>query len=244
MTDSDRQLLSPKTHHSKPDAALIAYSSNHWLRAMVQAVPYVGGSIDTLLAGAGEKLESERVQDFLEKLDEELNRLTTRPSTLPSEELYDLTITIIEKITRTRSAGKRKRFAILMARQIQRNVRWDESEVVARLLGEMTDLHILVLNEAAAAPVCKKPFAGLQAFQLLQHNRQSLSEIVTLTTRLPDSDPQHLQLVCAELVGRGLLHDEGVGRLDTSAMEIFVLTDFGRWFLDWISEASYINSPK
>jgi hypothetical protein len=48
--------------------------------------------------------------------------------------------------------------------------------------------------------------------------------------------PGTIRLVCAELVALGLLHDEGVGRLSTPAMEYFVATDISRWFMKWIIE--------
>lgn len=35
------------------------------LRAIVQVIPYVGGSLDTLLTDSGQKMKWNRVEDFL-----------------------------------------------------------------------------------------------------------------------------------------------------------------------------------
>jgi hypothetical protein len=42
-----------------------------------------------------------------------------------------------------------------------------------------------------------------------------------------------LRLACSELVARGLLHDEGVGRWDSTAMTYFIATDLAAWLANW-----------
>ena len=41
-------------------------------------------------------------------------------------------------------------------------------------------------------------------------------------------------MVCAELVSRGLLYDEGIGRWDVKSMEYFTATKLAEWWLKWI----------
>lgn len=43
-------------------------------------------------------------------------------------------------------------------------------------------------------------------------------------------------------MSRGLLLDEGVGRLDTSTMGFFILTKLGEWFLDWVANSDCSSS--
>jgi len=45
-----------------------------------------------------------------------------------------------------------------------------------------------------------------------------------------------LQMICSELVSKGLLHDKGVSYTDREAMELFVATDLAKWLMDWVRE--------
>ncbi|MEA3195492.1 MAG: hypothetical protein QOD26_3825 [Betaproteobacteria bacterium] len=55
-----------------------------------------------------------------------------------------------------------------------------------------------------------------------------------LEAALPDVPLNSIRAICAELVARGLMHDEGIGRWDTAALEYLALTDFGQDFLEWV----------
>jgi hypothetical protein len=54
------------------------YGSLSLVRAAVQTVPYFGGAIDTLLASQGAKWQQERINDFMVKLDADLNDLKSQ----------------------------------------------------------------------------------------------------------------------------------------------------------------------
>jgi hypothetical protein len=86
------------------------------------------------------------------------------------------------------------------------------------------------------APMCGEPFSDLRVVTLkddplITKNGISARKLHEVFPKIP----QHgLFLLCAELVSRGLLKDEGIGRLDVRSMEYFVITDLAEWFISWI----------
>ncbi len=51
------------------------YASTSLIRAGVQLIPSFGGALDTILASAGVKLQQEKINDFMQRLDSDLNEL-------------------------------------------------------------------------------------------------------------------------------------------------------------------------
>jgi len=51
------------------------YSKQIVIRALIQAIPYIGSSLDTLFAGKGNQIQFERLKHFLEILKEKLEKI-------------------------------------------------------------------------------------------------------------------------------------------------------------------------
>ncbi len=108
--------------------------------------------------------------------------------------------------------------------------------MAASLLRDLTETHVAILEAASQALVCARPFEGLRVVTLHMEEKASGATSLPRRDALAFVKAEAIAMACSELVSRGLLLDEGVSRLDTSAMEFFVLTDLGRWFLDWLAE--------
>jgi hypothetical protein len=93
------------------------------------------------------------------------------------------------------------------------------------------------MKEAREAPESKFPFEGHRVVSLLDSLEDELSgaEPVPLQEKL-DYSKRDLHIACAQLVSKGLLHDQGIGILSTVSMQYFVLTDAGQWFCDWFMD--------
>jgi hypothetical protein len=218
--------------------ASLWYANQTLVQALVEAVPMVGGSFNTLLAGAGIKRKEQRVLHFISELRHELEHVKEAPAGLDRDELTDFLIDTTERVSRSRSADKRVRFARLVSGQILQPRDWDEAEMSARLLDDLTDLHIKILAAAVNASMCDAPFDGLRVVALSDWPQDSKAErkpllLPQLLTVAQDT----VRMACAELLSRGLLHDEGIGRWDGKAMEVFVATPLAVNFLQWIGEA-------
>ena len=215
------------------------YADAFPLRSVIQAIPILGGSLDTMLAGLGARWQYDRLVDFVSAVDTRLRGVEcyeSVPEIEPSEPLYDFVMKVFDHVVRSRSARKREAFAAIVATQVIEQKPWDEAEAATRLLADLSDLDVTVLTTAASAPICEAPFNGLRVVTL---SAKALGGGVTVLRSVVSGAPEHLlRLACSELVARGLLHDEGSGRLSVGAMEYFVVTELGHWFLAWLSDSS------
>jgi|SRR2546426_5022079 len=214
------------------------YGEQISLRALVQAIPYVGGSLDTLLVGQGAQIQKRRVEEFLKDLDQRMRLVENVQVLKPTDELFDLMINAFDGVVRTRSQEKRKRFASVVASQISAPREWDEADAALRLVNQLTDFHVAILTVARNAPLCGAPFEGLRVITLAP--KPLGDEAVVKPTFLPSALPGYsepvLRMACSELVGHGLLHDEGIGRWDGKPLLYFIATDLTAWFFAWLAK--------
>ena len=210
------------------------YSKQIVIRALIQTIPYIGSSLDTLFAGKGSQIQFERLKHFLEILKEKLEKIEKDIYIQPSEEFFDLMVNIFDGVIKTRIKEKRERFAnIIINKIINESTRWDEAEIATRLLKELDEIHIRILIEGINAPICGSPFNGLKVITL-KESKSNIQGPVDLKEKFPEYEIEVLRMVCAELVSRGLLYDEGIGRWDVKSMEYFTATKLAEWWLKWI----------
>nr|MDA3797992.1 hypothetical protein [Kiritimatiellia bacterium] len=154
----------------------------------------------------------------------------------PSEELFDFLIQSFESVIKTRSGLKRQRFAEIFAKQIVKQSDWEEAETATRFLQELNDLHILILQEAITTLPCSDPFNGLRVIALNENplGNESENPPKEITKSLSSYSKLALRMGCAELMSKGLLYDEGIGRLSVKALEYLAPTELADWFINWI----------
>lgn len=218
------------------DQAVERYSSTDTLRVAVQLVPVIGGAIDTILSGRGSRLQLVRLERFISQLHDRLVQVETGNINLDGEDFVDFMITCLEKASRARTPKKSQRFAEIVATQVAEARPWDEADMAARLLADLEDIHMSILSAALAAPEGMNAFAGVKVVALKSQPGETLLDGL-LAPLLNELGNQYslisLRLACSELVARGLLHDEGVGRWDSVAMTYFVATDLATWLSNW-----------
>ena len=214
------------------------YSEQYIVRSAIQAIPSVGGTIDTLIAGRASQIQLERIEDFVKVLADRMAGVERVAADLNDEAFADLVLGTFEKVTRTRSHEKRIRFAEIIANQVARPASWEDPEDAVRLVSDLEDIHIEVLNTAVTARECTGSFSGLRVVSLKDRSADGSTEYEPIF--LPDvfrqSGAAKLRMACAELVGKGLLRDEGLGRWDTKAMEFFAPTELADWLIEWITD--------
>lgn len=218
------------------DRAVERYASADTLRVAVQLVPVIGGAIDTILSGRGTRLQLARLERFIAQLHIRLLQVEASNISVESDDFVDFMITCLEKASRARTPEKSQRFAEIVATQVAEARPWDEADMAARLLADLEDIHMSVLSAALAAPEGMNAFAGLGIVALKSHPEETLLDGLSapLLNELGDQYSLiSLRLACSELVARGLLHDEGVGRWDSVAMTYFVATDLATWLANW-----------
>ncbi len=232
----DRTDAKPATAVSKLQQRYVDIVS---LRASVQAIPYIGGSLDTLLAGRTAQIHLERVEKFASDLADRLTVIEGASANLNDEAFADLMLSVFEKVARTRSDQKRSRFAEIITNQVAKPTPWDEPESAVRLLSDLEDIHIEIIDAALGAPIAEGAFSGLRVISLAAEPIDSGNQNapISLLTSFPLYGTASLRMACAELTAKGLLHDEGIGRWDMGAMKNFVPTDLAQWLSGWITQA-------
>jgi len=211
------------------------------LRTAVQAIPYIGGALDTLLSGHAGKIQEARFQSFLEELDSRLHRLENIAEVEPDEEFFDFMLNVFDGVLRSKSKEKRAHFASIVANQVKNKREWGEADTAIRLLMELSEIHVVVLREALNAPVCGPPFDGLRVISLVEQplGEKNGKRPLALTEVLPEYTNLALRMACSELASRALLHDEGISHWDIGALEYLVTTNLASWFIDWISNETH-----
>ena len=219
-----------------------SYGEMYPLRAAIQGIPVIGSPLDTLLAGAGAKWQAERLEAFIIDLTQQLEKIRKPVHELtPDEPLYDFVKQVFDEIIRHRSEEKRKRFANIVIKQVIEHHPWEEAETAARFMADLTEQHVDVLATAVDAPICTEPFEGLRVVTLIDWNKKSTTQQLPLDLRevFPNLSILALRMYCSELIARGLIHDEGIGRWDAHACEHFRPTELGDWFISWVRKTAY-----
>lgn len=213
------------------------YLSNTPLRAVIAAIPLIGGSFDALLSGEGAKIQYERIKKHLDYLHERLEKLEVGNELEPNGALWDLLVRTFDGVARGRSDEKRKRYASIIVRQVNDNGDINEAIDAVDLLSDLNDIHIEVLRVALNTSPCNDGvFEGLPvvAIKGMRDDEKKPSVPTLLETHLPDYNTEMLRIASAQLVSKGLLHDEATGRASIPGMKYFIITGAGKWFIDWI----------
>lgn len=213
------------------------YADATGLRALVQTVPYIGGSIDTLFAGKGSKIQISRIEDLLQQLQSQLFKLSDKPE-YDEEALLDLVIMAMENAIKARASEKRKIYAGIVAKHISENRDIEESEMAMRVAASLSLVHLKILHIIYSSSPCGAPFEGLQVLTITRQtpNLENQHKPLILVDELKEFSESVLRNACSELVSKGLLYDEGIGRWDSKAMEYLATTDTGNWLLTWLND--------
>lgn len=213
------------------------YGQQTWFRALIQAIPYAGGSLDTLISAKGQKWREERISYYISEFSKDIDSLNDKFEKIMSEEFFDLFRSHIENVDKTRSKSKIKRFANLLLNQIERQANWDEPEIATRILNALTDSHVMILKSICSAPICIKPFEGLRVSiiePITTKDYQPTPEFHILNEKFPKIPKYQLRLLVTELMSWGLVQDEGIGRYGGTSMEKFTPLETAEWLLSWI----------
>lgn len=107
------------------------YGEQTIIRAGVNAIPFVGGSIDILLSSSGQTFVTKRIENFIYELQNEISFLQKdkiNNKYLESEEGFDLIIKSFNSASKTRQQEKLKLYARIVAGAITEGKEYDEDE--------------------------------------------------------------------------------------------------------------------
>ncbi|MEJ1221740.1 hypothetical protein [Sediminicola sp. 1XM1-17] len=134
----------------KVENLLNKYSDSTLFRAGVNAIPYVGGTLDILLSSGIQKKSQERFQSLLSELEYQLKCIEgdkLNYTYLESEEFYDLFVQISNLAVRTRLQEKIKIYANILTSSLilefQNNTK---AEDVLNIIEGLTENDIILIK--------------------------------------------------------------------------------------------------
>jgi hypothetical protein len=235
MADEGKALIRAEVRHVAQ--ATDWYEGSRLLRAAVAALPMFGGSLDLILSGGASARAKRRIDDFIAEVEQRLKQLGDRVATIPDQDgLVDVTRQVLNRVATTRTAEKRQRFANIVLHQAITGSALNDIEDAVELLERLSDLDIAVLTIGLTKAEHELPGGQRVVWLARRRSMSDTTGVGSLSLELPQASLEQLTFSCAKLVSYGLFLDEGVGRLDTGALEYFRPTELASWFAAWICE--------
>jgi hypothetical protein len=100
------------------EAVALAYSENTVLRAVVNAIPWIGGSLDVLLSAKGQAIVHDRIMTFLDILHRrmaQVEAVLARQAQLESPQFFDTIVAGFEAAARTPDVDRQEHIAAILA---------------------------------------------------------------------------------------------------------------------------------
>ncbi|MEM7106437.1 MAG: hypothetical protein AAF502_25135 [Bacteroidota bacterium] len=124
------------------------------LRALIEAIPYVGGSINTMIDHRN-RVKQKRLNHFVELLRqyfEGQKEDRIKLHVLDTEEFGDLFESVISRVVKTKSEEKLNRFKNILVNQLSESQKFDFSETYLDLVFFLSDKQIEILILHAMIP--------------------------------------------------------------------------------------------
>ncbi len=131
----------------KISQALQIYSKKTVLRAVVNAIPWVGGSLDVVLSSGGQRIIEERIKRLFEQLGADMEKLkedSIEKSFIETEEFFDLLRKVIESSTKTREQQKIELYSRILRNSLLKDTQGKE----------MAEDYLSALTELSVKEVC------------------------------------------------------------------------------------------
>ena len=132
------------------------YSESLPLKLLIQNIPYIGTSLDTILSETGNKWREKRLQTLIQTLDEKIRALEITDQDIiiqmerkvNSEEFYDFFIQTGQKSALTHSKEKITRFANILKNYLFKEISEDYLiEVFLDITDNLSDIEISALSK-------------------------------------------------------------------------------------------------
>jgi hypothetical protein len=163
------------------------YSKIPLLRAFVNAIPYIGGSLDVVLSEQWNAIYERRVEHLLHQLSEDLKNLEDKVDKeyITSEGFFDLVYKILQESVKTRLDEKRKLFSKIIRDSITTQRDTQETEEVIDIIISMNqkDLYFLIQIEAFTKTAPAHDFIAEKISPFINDKNFDVDEVVRMLYR-------------------------------------------------------------
>jgi len=209
------------------------YENNTALRAVVNVIPYIGSSLDVLFASKGKEIIQKRINTFLSELHLEMEKVKEEKvdkAYLESEEFFDLLISALEKVSKTRSKRKISLYAKILknAVLVDKVKDHDEPEKYLSVVAELSEDEIL-LAKIIYDQQKERPHSGEN--ELRWAKNKGWNELPKLAKDF--SSPDDLCFLLNRIAKSGLLREITGTFLDYQG-GVYVITETFRKIMDFL----------
>ncbi|KGY08992.1 hypothetical protein [Vibrio sinaloensis] len=179
-----------------------AYTENDWLRAIVNLVPSVGGSLDIMISSTHNRLLQERISHLINELASDVSSLEDKVNNAiaESEEFHDLFILSLERTARISDRNRISAIANILSKCLNGIPAEDIHPVDLILV--LTELS---MHEAQVLSVIIGIFKHEKELLSGEYNTLVTHDVVT--SKLPGIIQPQSDFLCGRLVGKGLLDE-------------------------------------
>lgn len=187
-----------------------AYNKQIIIRAGICAIPYVGGSLDILLSSKGQKIVSNRIENFIKEIQAEISSLKVdqiNNDYFESEEGFDLIIAAFNSAVRTRQKVKLNLFAQVIRSVITKDKEFDEDEpeLFLKLIEELTvkEFRVAMLLYALRETLKDDP----ENESLINKQNDMTNDALILSQQNPEFEYEELVSILVRLERTGLVKE-------------------------------------
>lgn len=125
------------------------YERNPLARIIINAVPYIGGSLDVALTSKWNEYQQKRIDDFLDKLSTELEQIQEDKldkEFINSEDFFDIVYSIVKDVTTSRLSEKRVIYAKLLKDSLEQGQDIYDLESLIKQVEDIKEKDMLFLK--------------------------------------------------------------------------------------------------
>ncbi|NOH85968.1 hypothetical protein F0249_19505 [Vibrio sp. 03-59-1] len=219
------------------------YGNSAVTRGLMMMLP-IGGIIDAFVTMPSTKYAQERINTLIGELQSQLAKLESVVLSSDSEEQFMLlTSKACQMALTSRTETKIKWLATVLSNSVKHTEAWDETEAMLDFVASLTESHIVILKTISdLEPSFLEAFKGMRVAALEEKVKtgfnQEVYPIELLQELIPSINEIALKVYCADLIAKGLLADEGVGRWSGKPLTIIRATESTSWFLKWLENSA------
>ena len=190
------------------DRAARFYEEANWLRALVQVIPCVGGTLDTLFAWRWNHIQRQRYEVFLKSVYRRMECIDASKLDrvfLDSDEFASLFFDVSTRVAREYEIEKIQLFRNVLVNSAMTEFVGDPlRDFMVGLLGELTlaEVHILQISDEIV-----QELRGPDSFGYV--------EAADIVEKLPTLQLEQARALCRHLFSLGFFYDWSIGRWDS-----------------------------
>jgi hypothetical protein len=201
--------MNKKQINNKLIKASEIYADQTIIRAGINAIPFVGGSLDILLSSKGQNFISKRIQRLIKELELEIFELKEEQINkeyLETEEGFDLIIQTFNAASKTRQKEKLKLYAQVVKSAININKTYQEEEPEL-FLKIAEELSLKEFRVAMALYEIKETNFEEEKEKLKGQEEKLPNDAAWLSERYPEFDKDELVSIFIRLEKTGLIKE-------------------------------------